>query len=336
MRKKNLDRRKSLEKKVFRKRTKRRIYLRIRNKLKQRPQSKIQSLPRNYRRRNFNRRKTIHLPAKFSFINNPTQVLKTFAEFRIYALKGINVLLDFRSVLIMTPDVIPFLLAKVSKYSRVINIHSNRPSVDIIDNMLLESGFYKTVGLTDHKSNIGLLETHKSKIVDTEVAQKARILTSTKTLGDPDMKIHALYRTLIECMANTKKHAYVNDPMQSWWLSVYHNPDNKITSFSFCDNGVGIFKSTKIEKLAKFAIKIGLTSNVSILQKILEGKIQSSTGLPYRGKGLPKIYSDYKSNSLKKLCIAANDTFADFDNGTFIDLKDELNGTFLYWEIWPN
>jgi len=70
--------------------------------------------------------------------------------------------------------------------------------------------------------------------------------------------------------------------------------------------------------------------------RILEGKMESSTGLSYRGKGLPKIYSDYKNHSLTRLCIAANDVFADFDNGIFIELRDELNGTFLYWEIHPN
>ena len=70
--------------------------------------------------------------------------------------------------------------------------------------------------------------------------------------------------------------------------------------------------------------------------RILEGKMESSTGLHYRGKGLPKIYNDYKNQALKKLYIAANDVFADFDNGTFIELKKPLNGTFLYWEISPN
>lgn len=290
----------------------------------------------NYKASGVVRRETIQLPSNFSFVNEPKLVLKAFAQFRIFAQQRRNVLIDFRAVKTMTHDVIPFLLAKVSKYGRVISIHSNRTSVPIIDDLLLESGFYKAVGVTDYQSNSGLTDTHKNKIVDTEIAQKARILTSTKTFGDSNIKIQALYRTIIECMANTNKHAYIDGPSQKWWLSVYYNPETRITSFAFCDTGVGIFKSANLEKWSKVAIKIGLTSNRSILQKILTGQISSSTGLPYRGKGLPKIFSDYKANKLQRLCIAANDTFADYNNGTFVDLKDELNGTFLYWEIWPN
>jgi hypothetical protein len=176
---------------------------------------------------------------------------------------------------------------------------------------------------------------HKSMVVDPQVASNARKLAAEKTFGDPDRKIQPLYRTLIECMANTRKHA---SPQHSinWWLSVYNDPRTRITSYSFCDTGIGIFKSAKVRNLTKFALSLGLYRNKDILERILDGKIESSTGLAYRGKGLPKIYSDYKNGHIKRLFIAANDVFADFDNGIFLDLEDPLTGTFLYWEIAAN
>ena len=172
-------------------------------------------------------------------------------------------------------------------------------------------------------------------MVDTDLAVKARMFAAEKSFDNTKLRVQPLYRPLIECMANTRKHAW-RDGYESWWLSVYHIPNTKTTAFAFFDTGIGIFKSAKIEILAKFAIRLGLKKNSDVLKQILEGKITSSTGLPYRGKGLPKIFSDYKLQSLKKLHIAANDTFADFDDGAFIDLQDELHGTFLYWEISPN
>lgn len=323
------------EKKVYKKRKRRRYYLKARNFYKNRPKEK-----RRKKRRKIVTRPAapavLILPVNFSFIDNPNEILETFAKFKQLANDGIPVILDFRKAKRITPDIIPLLLAKVYKYNRLTRIAGTRPTLPELDLLLLESGFYKMVGLTNYKSERGILDTHKNKVVNREVAVAARRLTAEKTLGDENKKIRPLYRTLIECMANTRKHASGEEyPRESWWLSVYYDPVTRITSFSFCDTGIGIFKSTKLERITKFALKLGFRKNKEILMRILEGRITSSTGLPYRGKGLPKIYNDFIIGSLKKLYIAANDTFADFEAGTFIDLSNELNGTFLYWEIHP-
>jgi hypothetical protein len=284
----------------------------------------------------FRRRETtVRLPTKLSFIQNPEEVLRFFAELRRHAQNNTDVILEFSHVQVITPDVIPLLCAKVVVLTDRINIHGTRPRKPELDQMLLESGFYKLVGISRKKPANALLEMHRDKIVVPAIAADARRLAAEKTFGDTDRHIPPLYRTMIECMANTQKHAHAQPSKISWWLSVYHDPATMVTSFSFCDAGVGIFKSTKVKNLAKFALKFGLLSNKVILQRILDGKIESSTGLSYRGKGLPKIYSDYKNKSIKRLFIVANDVFADFDRGTFIDLKNQMNGTFLYWEITP-
>lgn len=323
--------------KVYRKKRRRKIYLRNRNYINNRKKEKKYKKKSRLITLQPVQPKVLLLPENFSFINNPNEVMKTFAQFRSLAQDGIPVILEFRRVKKITPDIIPILLGKVYKYGRLTRLAGTRPSIRELDELLLESGFYKMVGLTKYKSQKGLLETHKNKIVDRELAVAARKLASEKTFKDPNRKIKPLYRTLIECMANTRKHASEKeDQQESWWLSVYYNQDTGNTCFSFCDNGVGIFKSTRLKPFAKFALKIGLNSNRDILMKMLEGKMESSTGLHYRGKGLPKIYNDHQKGSLKKLHIAANDTFADLENGIFVDLNNELNGTFLYWEIANN
>lgn len=337
MRKKIRSRELVIEKKVYRYRVKRKIFERKRNWLANRKKAKKEKRPKSHNSTIVRkRRRLLLLPTLFSFISNPLEVMKTFYTFREYAKSFDEVVLDFRQVEVITSDVIPILLAKVAKYQRHVEISGTRPENKEADRLLTESGFYNIVGVLSVKSSQGLLSTHKSKVVDTSVAVRARKLASERSFGDSEKKIQPLYRTLIECMANTRKHASNRENFESWWLSVYHQPGTKVTSFAFFDPGVGIFKSAKIENLTKFALKLGLRKNKDVLMSILEGKVASSTGLPYRGKGLPKIFSDYKASSLKKLHIAANDTFADFDNGTFIELEYELNGTFLYWEISPN
>lgn len=263
-------------------------------------------------------------------------MLKGLSQIPMAARERKPILIDFDGVKFMTPDVLPLLCAKISKYNPFVSIWGTRPKDSTIDLMLRESGFYNLVGLEKATTDNSMLVTHQNTKVDNYLAKSIRQFTAERTFGDKDLKLRPLYRTMIECMANTGAHAAADkNPKENWWLSVYYDNNTGISSFAFCDTGVGIFKSTKLKSIYTFSRVLGIIKNSSILQKILDGKITSSTGLAYRGKGLPKIYSDYQANSIKNLHIAANDTFAGFDSGTFIDLKDELNGTFLYWEIHP-
>lgn len=279
----------------------------------------------------------IQLPKIFSFIKNPTEVLDFFHRIQRYLKNKVQIVLDFENVEAITPDVLALMMAKFSnpRFTYGTTAWLNKPLQPHLNKLLLDSGFYRLMKISKDSPTQGLLNTLTNTVVDTDLASNARMFTAQKTFGDNRM-IQPLYRTLIECMANTRKHASGEQASkETWWLAVYNDPETKVTSFSFCDTGVGIFKSSKIKVLTKLAVKLGFAKNSSILLNILEGKMQSSTGLHYRGKGLPKIYSDYQKTHLKRLCIAANDVFSDFDTGTFIELKHTLNGTFLYWEIHP-
>ena len=192
------------------------------------------------------------------------------------------------------------------------------------------------MGIDKSETNHGIIHTKRNTIVDRDIAVEARKLASNKTYNC-DKKLRPLYRTLIECMANTKKHAKRQRAVdETWWLAVFNNDATKITSFSFIDTGVGIFKSAKIQNFTKFALKLRFCTNIDILKDLLEGRIPSSTGLKHRGKGIPKIYNDFKDNNIHKLHIIANNVYANLHDGIFIELKYPLNGTFYYWEILPS
>lgn len=137
-------------------------------------------------------------------------------------------------------------------------------------------------------------------------------------------------------MANTKKHAKGTTKRdEKWWLMSYYDSSSKITTVSFIDTGVGIFESTKIKRALKLLVSIGIKTRGDILRSILKGEIESSTGLPYRGKGLPKIYDDFKRKHIHSLHIISNNAYADVANENYYELTDSLKGTFLYWQILP-
>lgn len=281
----------------------------------------------------------VKAPSKFSLIEYPESVLEFFQRIKNYTRRKIDVIIDLEHIEYVTPDTIILLIANINNHSfrNGVNLYGIKPAKTELDDIFRESGFYKMIGIDKTMSDHGIIKTKRSTIVDREIAVEARVLTAKKTFNNPNKMLHPLYRTLIECMANTKKHAKGQSTKEeTWWLAVFNNKETKATSFSFIDTGVGIFKSTKVQKLTKFAVKLGLYSNINILRDLLEGKIQSSTGLKYRGKGLPKIYSDFRENHLNKLHIISNDVYANLTDGTFIELDHPLNGTFFYWEIQPD
>jgi hypothetical protein len=66
---------------------------------------------------------------------------------------------------------------------------------------------------------------------DLQSVEQARKLAANRTYNS-DTKLQPLYRTLIECMANTKKHANgKNEKDETWWLAVFNNDETKLHHF---------------------------------------------------------------------------------------------------------
>jgi hypothetical protein len=95
---------------------------------------------------------------------------------------------------------------------------------------------------------------------------------------------------------------------------------------------VGIFRSVKIGTIRKLYKMVGLRNDADILREILEGTVESSTGQPYRGKGLPAIYGQSNRGSVKSLVIIANDVYGNVAKGEYRLIRNSFHGTLLYWE----
>lgn len=281
----------------------------------------------------------ISAPENFSLIEKTDEVLKYFKESNDILKRGDNVKLDISKVKNLTPPTLLLLVASINnkEFTRDSLVSGNAPEKDDLAKLFTQSGFYDYVRASGRflpsKENLLHKEVHKD--VAPEVAEKA-MTTGIKHICPEKKSFAQLYEILIECMANTNNHANLKLKGECyWWLYVYNFPDKKITSYSFLDLGVGIFKSIAVENYLKIIKGIGLYPNIKIVDDLLAGKIRSREKIDneIRGSGIPKIVEYSKSKHFKEFYIIANDVIIDLKTGARRQLDNALGGTFLYWEI---
>ena len=283
----------------------------------------------------------IEVPENYSLINNYEGLLKHFELIADNLKNRCRILLDFRKIKNLTPDSIAFLVSKVRDqyFNRGNNIGGNNPENEDFQLMFKQSGFYSHVisthiNLEDDKN----LLIHKvtRKKVHPKIAKSACLVGVRHTFGN-DIKFPPIYEILIECMANTRNHASsAKNKKYDWWLFVYKNDESKVTSYTFIDLGVGVFKSLSVETYIEKALeKTGIKSNMALIPKLLIGEISSRTSQGERGKGFPLIHENSKHNNIKKVILMTNDIYADIKRNKYTKSSFDLSGTILYLELAP-
>ncbi len=273
-------------------------------------------------------------PANFSFIQNTEQVLNFLDELRTLFDNRKNVLIDLRNITTLTNDTIVLLSAFVNNSSILngVEIRGNYPDDSRLRKIFIESGVFGNA--SDQKGRKNYILTRKNKKAEGGIAAELIKRASKEVFGE-EGRCPGVYKALMECMANTCYHAKPKQiAKETWWLTVYHEPNSNHVCFAFIDLGVGIFKSSKMNDFkAKAASMLGLSDNIDILKEILSGRKLSSTKIPYRGKGLPIIYKGLERNYYSNLKLISNDVKADLAKNQFSKIKNEFSGTFLYFEL---
>lgn len=141
-----------------------------------------------------------------------------------------------------------------------------------------------------------------------------------------------LFGGIGEMLRNSCDHAFDNGDKINWHLGVSHLEKEKTVKFSFVDNGVGIIK-TYYDKGLIQKVKGYFKDNAEVLEKAFKSGIDSRTGLPWRGKGLPTIYDLYRDNVITNLVVITNNVYLDFDNKTFEEINVPFSGTFYFWKV---
>ena len=198
-----------------------------------------------------------------------------------------------------------------------------------------ESGFLKFVHSYSikHSENPNIISVASGQKVDPTLAKKV-VDFSIEKLNIEKTETERLFETLIECMANTKNHAYKGAPVPKWFFMAQFNEDEGEVQFAFLDGGRGIpttIKKKFFEKIRKI-IPINLT-DWKLIFSALMGEFRTRTKKTNRGKGLPNIKKYADEGFLKDLKLVSCKGYVDYEQDHKWDISDQFNGTLLSWKI---
>lgn len=255
-----------------------------------------------------------------------------------------DIFVDLSGVATITADAIAVLLATVKHLEAggKVNVSGNYPSTQLAQETIMASGFNdflrtsmprtgsvrgaivrQDLWFGSKKANGGIAR----QLIDFAVGP----VQSSETHNTNRMRLKASYGHLLECMGNTHEHASRRPGETMWWASVYRDAAKNRDCFTFIDMGVGIFNSVQMSLRRRVMNLTGQRS--AILRDLLAGKIPSSTGKSYRGRGLPSIYRSAQQGKISRFIMLTNDVYADTERNDFRALNTELRGVVLYWEV---
>jgi hypothetical protein len=289
----------------------------------------------------------VHIPAPsdFSIIRNADAMLGFFASMDFFARKGHQVYLDLSSVESLEPDAVLYLLSRLSAARRLSRsrIFGMPPKDKKAKDRLTASGFYDFVGTgipknRASKTSGNFLRIKSGSAVEPDIVAAVKDFTRER-LGKMDLAFgKSLYSALIECMANSKNHAYTYGG--SWWLSAsYEDQPSPRVRFVFLDNGKSIpytVRRTLLENIQLTLFpSLPTVSDAQLISSALNGTFRTQTGLKHRGKGLPKIYQSAKAGSIANLVVLSRQGMVIAENDELRMLPRPFGGTMLAWDFLP-
>jgi hypothetical protein len=281
-------------------------------------------------------------PVILSLVDSPDESASFFAK--MLASKHRDLFVDLSDVRTITPDAIALLLATVKflDQKRKVYVSGNYPEAEFATETIRMSGFNEYLRTSMPPSaNVSGAIIRQDLSLNSKQANGifARKLVDFATSNQSDesnrsnrLRLKMAYGHLLECMGNTHQHAGNVPGEKTWWASVFRDVRRRCDCFTFIDMGVGIFNSIELSVRLRLYNVTGLL-RPRILKELLEGKIPSSTGKSYRGRGLPSIYQSAMAGKIQRLVILTNEVYADTSRDDFRNLATELRGVLLYWEV---
>lgn len=283
----------------------------------------------------------IKCPKNFDLLQNSQEVLEVFHQLETSMARNNRIELDHSEVTSISTETLVLLLGHFELYDKRFKnykIDGILPRDEKAQKLLLSSGFTKYVTFYGQEipQNPEILEIHTGILAENETASKFNNFALTRLALSRSVASSRNYSMIIECMANTKNHAYQVDgvPIRKWWLVARYDRDHHSMRFSFLDLGIGIPKTVR----KKFIEKFGTTKDAELINSALRGDLEglrSATGLEHRGKGLPRIYSNLRANYIQNLAIMSNKGYLRMDSGIEkkMNLRNKFLGTLISWEF---
>lgn len=294
----------------------------------------------------------LEAPETFSLSENYTAVVSYFEEIADALSRGRDVLIDMRTVKELNPDAILYMSSMLYEFNtnrRTYRgtFHGTAPNIPELREMFTESGFYDWV-----KSSIKTQQTiitnsqfvrlKHGQNVNPALAQGVKQFAAAK-LGNLDPLFgKSLYKTLIECMANSNNHAFRTKNKGRWWLIARFNKKANNVRFVFLDRGLTIPYTVRksvseqiedaIPEVVKRLVPIVSSQDAELVLSALEGDFRTTTRQANRGKGLPMILDAAKSGHIVNLRVFSRAGLYTSGGGP-APLPISFPGTMLSWDF---
>jgi len=288
----------------------------------------------------------ITVPSVFSIIDNTEETLAFFDVTKEYVSQKIKIYFDMSKVEKMTADAILYTLSLFDYWKKrygFINVAGNVPLDESCKMLLIESGFFRHVIPADVKlnqSNPHILSIESDYLAESPIAKKVVDFAYEHLKKEKSNESKSIFATLVECMGNTKEHAYLKDNLlPKWWLIALYDQNVERVHFAFVDNGMGIPGTVRkkfMERIKEYTGGVlGNVQDSMLIDSALKGEFRTKTKLGYRGNGLPKILSYSEKKEIDNLIIISNKGYVNSTTPECKELARKFNGTLLSWDFVP-
>ncbi|TAL15544.1 hypothetical protein EPN96_12325 [bacterium] len=288
-------------------------------------------------------RYVINCPPAFSVVDNPNEMVSTFAKVEELIYNNKKVFFNMTKIKTITLDAVLYLLAlldRAKKAKYILNISGNLPLDRKCKETIGKSGFYDfVVSKSATITSSDYFTVRNGEKSDSPLANDVLDFVYRHTGQERDLKSRRIYNIIIECMVNTWHHAYDSShKTNQWWMIASNEKDKKRVRFYFFDTGKGI--PTTVAKnfgdmvgaLAK-KLKLKKLRDGALIKSALDGEFRTSTRQHHRGKGLPSMKETYNTKNISDLIVISNRGMYRCAMGETIELKHRFKGTLLAWEF---
>lgn len=296
------------------------------------------------------KRKPLKMPAPVIFIltddRHREYLIAFLRDLERNLASGMKVVIDFSPTKKLHPCGTLYLMANLdnllAEYPGALSCRL--PKDDVVEQLFQHVGLLHKLGRTSRLAVTAdnVINWHYATGSDASTsAFKSLLVQHSEAMGGILIRSN-LYDCMSEAVTNTKKHAYpnANGSLNNWWMFSQAMGDN--LHVAICDLGIGIPKSL-LEKpeMADFFRKLLMvgrqSSHDKTLIKIASSTNRSSTGLEYRGKGLPQMLDfikDQDDGGFRAQSGAGSYTYnASLKKDKEMTHKQSIKGTLVEWTL---
>ncbi|MEI7525213.1 MAG: hypothetical protein WCJ95_12825 [Mariniphaga sp.] len=263
------------------------------------------------------------------------KVLKYISIIKNKGIQGKNLSIRLENVNNIGEGAIAMLLSVINELSQSgILIKGTKPLNQKAKSILEKSGFFKHIRGSIDSENMNskniIIRTGDNNTSQQELAPE--IIKAMETVWGEKARCPLLFGGIGEMLRNSCDHAFNNKENITWHIGLSHIEEENTVKFSFVDNGEGIITRYNQKGLITKVISY-FKNDAEILENAFKSGIESRTGLPWRGLGLPTIFELYTDKIITNLVVITNHVFLDFDKNIAEKLQNGFSGTYYFWKI---